>query len=130
MLNLMRPYPKLRVTNNFANKVFNHRLSRGRQTVECNFGILSTRFRVYKRPFECKLETIDKIIKAMTVLHNYLRTKVVQSNSVEEDYELMTTHSESNLVPLQQNRIRGSRQAFLIREKFKDCFNSTQGSVE
>ncbi|PNF15697.1 hypothetical protein B7P43_G12476, partial [Cryptotermes secundus] len=130
MWNLMRPYPKLRVTNNFANKVFNYRLSRGRQTVECSFGILSTRFRVYKRRFECKLETIDKIIKATTVLHNYLRTKVVQSNSVEEDDELMTAHSDSNLVPLQQNRIRGSRQAFLIRKKFKDCFSSAQGSVE
>jgi hypothetical protein len=49
---------------------------------------------------------------------------------MEEDDELMTTHSDSNLVPLQQNRIRGSREAFLIREKFKDCFNSAQGSVE
>ncbi|XP_024083021.1 protein ALP1-like [Cimex lectularius] len=130
MPNLMRPYPRLKVTNNSQNKVFNYRLSRARQTVECAFGILSVRFRVYKRPFECKLETIENIVKATTVLHNYLRTNAVQSNSIDVDDELMISNNNSILVPLQNNRIRSSRQAFLIREKFKMCFNSAQGSVE
>lgn len=42
--NIMRPYPKRSVTKNFQNKVFNYRLSRARQTVECTFGILASRF--------------------------------------------------------------------------------------
>lgn len=75
MINLMRPYPKARVTGNYEKKVINYRLSRGRQTVECAFGILVARFRVYKRPFECKLDTIDKIVLATIALHNYLRTQ-------------------------------------------------------
>lgn len=37
MVNLMRPYTRKNVTNNHANKVFNYRFSRVRQTVECAF---------------------------------------------------------------------------------------------
>lgn len=128
---LMRPYPKVRVTDNFENKVYNYRISRGRQTVECAFGIFAARFRVYKRPFECKLETIDDAVKATTVLHNYLRTKVLSGAiPTEEDNELINNPAENNFAPLAQNRIRSSRQAFQIRERFKNCFNSAQGSVE
>lgn len=127
----MRPYPKVKVTGNFKNKVFNYRLSRARQCVECAFGILSARFRVFKRPFECKLETIDKVVLATTVLHNYLRSKkLIEINPSEEDNELACSSLESIFVDLPQNRARSSRAAFLIREQFKDCFNSPQGSVE
>ena len=79
--NLMRPYPKARVTGSYENKVFNYRLSRARQTVESAFGILAARFRVFKRPFECKLNTIDKVVLATIVLHNYLRTENLTSSS-------------------------------------------------
>lgn len=127
--NLMRPYPRVKVTDNFPNKVFNYRLSRGRQTVECAFGILSARFCVCNRPFECKLQTVDSIVKATAVLHNYLRTKVVQSNTPDVDDEFMINRNCNHLRPLQHSRIRGSREVFFIREKFRDCFNSAQGSV-
>lgn len=56
--NLMRPYPRRSVTNNYENKVFNYRLSRARQTVECTFGILAARFRVFRAPFETKIDTV------------------------------------------------------------------------
>ncbi|KAG8182633.1 hypothetical protein JTE90_018469 [Oedothorax gibbosus] len=35
-------------------------------------GILSARWRIYKRPFECKLQTVDKIVLATCALHNFL----------------------------------------------------------
>lgn len=131
MLNLMRPYPKVRVTGNYRNKVFNYRLSRGRQTVESAFGILAARFRVYKKPFECKLETIDKIVLATIVLHNYLRTEILSNgNTQEEDDEIVDNFNKTYFVPLAQNRNRSSTEAFSIREKFTDCFNSVEGSVE
>jgi hypothetical protein len=46
--NLTRPYPEKSVTRNYGNKVFNYRLSRARQPVECNFGKLATRFCVFR----------------------------------------------------------------------------------
>ncbi|XP_050312544.1 uncharacterized protein LOC126747785 [Anthonomus grandis grandis] len=59
--NLMRPYPKRSVMDNYENKVLNYRLSRARQTVECSFGILASRFRVFRSPFECKLDSVVKV---------------------------------------------------------------------
>ncbi|XP_046684862.1 uncharacterized protein LOC124370615 [Homalodisca vitripennis] len=58
MCNLMRPYPKKQVTDNHENKVFNYRLSRARQTDECAFGILASRFRVFQKPFEIKVSSV------------------------------------------------------------------------
>lgn len=131
MSHLMRPYPKARVTNNYQNKVFNYRLSRGRQTVESAFGILAARFRVFKRPFECKLETIDKVVLATVVLHNYLRTQTIfRANYQGEDNEITTALDNNQLVSLSRNRSRFSNEAFSIRQKFTDCFNSADGSVD
>lgn len=129
MPNLMRPYPKSKVTNNYDNKVFNYRLSRARQTIECAFGILAARFRVYKRPFECKLETVDKEVMATCVLHNYLRNQKVMQIEGDDDDE-MDPRVENQLLPLSRSRIRCTKQVFVTRQKFTECFNSTTGSVE
>lgn len=117
MPNLMRPYPKARVTGNYRNKVFNYRLSRGRQTVESAFGILAARFRVYKRPFECKLATIDKIVLATIVLHNYLRTdSISNANTQGQNEEVMENLNETYFTPLAQNRNRSSAEHFQLGE--------------
>lgn len=127
---LMRPYPKCRVTANDRNKVFNYRLSRARQTVECAFGILSSRFRVFKRPFECKLQSVDRIVSATCILHNYLRTENIMASDLggeEEDFEPLSTNQLLSPAPI---RCRSTNEAFLTRERFNDYFNSPEGSVQ
>lgn len=118
--NLMRPYPKRSVTDNFENKVFNYRLSRARQTVECAFGILASRFRVFRTPFEIKVESVINVVKAACVLHNYLRKHSLRQNE-EEDNEDMP---QDQLLPLESNNSRSTQKAFEIRENFKNYFNS------
>lgn len=75
--NIMWPYPKISIADNFQNKVFSYKLSRARSTVECTFGILASRFRVFRRPFESKIESVDNVVKAACVLHNYLRNETI-----------------------------------------------------
>lgn len=58
--NLLRLYPN--TINDRPTRIFNNRLSRARNVLENAFGILSARWRVYRRPIECKLETVDHII--------------------------------------------------------------------
>ncbi|KAJ8883780.1 hypothetical protein PR048_015634 [Dryococelus australis] len=70
---LIRPYPKKIITGNQENKVFNYRLSRVRQPVECAFGILASRFRVFRKSFEIKVDSVDNVLKVACVFHNYLR---------------------------------------------------------
>jgi hypothetical protein len=121
----MRPYPKRSATGKYENKVFNYRLSRARKTVECSFGILASRFHVFRKPFEIKVDGVDKVIKAACVLHNYLRHNTLPEDNVDNDIVEMP---ENQLLPLTHNKSRSASSAFVVRQKFTDYFN-TVGSV-
>ncbi|KAK9711264.1 DDE superfamily endonuclease [Popillia japonica] len=69
--NLMRPYPHKGATEKQA--IFNYRLSRGRRTIENAFGILASRWRILRKPIIGHPKTVDSIVKAVTILHNFLR---------------------------------------------------------
>ncbi|KAJ8884564.1 hypothetical protein PR048_016421 [Dryococelus australis] len=67
---LMRPFPK-RVLND-AKRIFNVRLSKGRKSVECAFGTLTSKFRVCDGPIACNEDCAVVIVKAAWVLHNFI----------------------------------------------------------
>lgn len=56
-------------------KIFYFRLSRARKCIENTFGILVSRWRIYKRVIITREETVDSIIKATVVLHNFVKNK-------------------------------------------------------
>ena len=70
---LMRPYPKRVLTD--AKRIFNFRLSRGRKSVECAFGMLISKFRVFERPISCNEECAVNVIKAACILNNFIRNR-------------------------------------------------------
>ncbi|XP_050315429.1 uncharacterized protein LOC126749803 [Anthonomus grandis grandis] len=67
---LMRPYPGRFLPQ--IKRIFNYRLSRGRRVVENAFGILSAKWRVYRKPIIAQEETVRSIVKATVCLHNFL----------------------------------------------------------
>lgn len=69
---VMKPYPRRQLTDD--KRIFNYRLSRGRRSVECAFGLLTSKFRLLETPICCDVEKIDNIIQAISVLHNFIRT--------------------------------------------------------
>lgn len=111
----MRPYPKRSVAGNIENKIFNYRLSRARQTVECTFGILASRFRVFRKPFKIKVKNVDKVVKAACVLHNYLRYETIISNNITDEIDEMP---DNQLLPLAINNCRTGSNAFFVRQKY------------
>lgn len=121
--NFMRPYPRRNVLGNYNTKVFNYRLSRARQCAECAFGILASRFRIFKKAFEIKVDSAVCIVKAACILHNYLTKE--RLNTLDEQPEEMPT---SQLLPLRPTNSRSSLNAFAVREKFTTYFN-TDGNV-
>lgn len=68
---LMKPYSRS-LKLSVPQEIFNYRLSRTRMGVECAFGRLANRFQIFHRPIEVQTKTVDAIVKACCVLHNFL----------------------------------------------------------
>jgi len=49
------------------------RLSRSTHTIENTFGIMSSKWRIFRRPIIASKKTANAIIKAVVVLHNYIK---------------------------------------------------------
>jgi hypothetical protein len=71
---MMRPYGGKDLPQNKT--VFNYCLSRARRFIECSFGILTNKWRIFHRPLNVNIELAIDIIKACVVLHNFVRLRV------------------------------------------------------
>ncbi|KMQ91196.1 nuclease harbi1-like protein, partial [Lasius niger] len=101
---MMKPYPRNNL--NTRRKVFNYRLSRARRSIECAFGILAARWRIYGKPIIASVPTARKIIQATTALHNYDRAVISEG-----------------LKDLPRNNSLNPVEAKKIREDFTNFFN-------
>jgi len=63
---LMKPYSQQDLTN--EHRIFNYRLSRGRQTVKNAFGILASRFGVFQKPINLGPEKAASISFTLATL--------------------------------------------------------------
>ena len=80
--NLMKPYAKRGL--NRKERIFNYRLSRARRLSENAFGILVSRFRVFKSAMEINPDKARNVVLAGVVLHNFLmRNKTAEGQWTE-----------------------------------------------
>lgn len=101
-------------------KKFNRALSRARVVVECAFGILAQKFRIFLRPFETDINNTVKVVKAAACLHNYLQD--MESAYVYENQN--STNPLGAFVSIQPNRHRANNEAFDVRQNFVNYFKS------
>lgn len=71
--NILRTYARNNL--NYKKKFFNYRLSRARRNIECSFGILSNKFRIFHKPMNVNVELAVCIVKACCILHNFIRVR-------------------------------------------------------
>jgi len=116
---VLRPYPSQKLT--FLKRIYNYRLSRARRIIECTFGILANKWRIFHRPIDIKPDFCDNIIKACCVLHNYVR----KNDGIQCDDTLYECPPES----VEPVRTRGSLTGMAVRQYFAKYFTSPQGSV-
>ncbi|XP_027233858.2 uncharacterized protein [Penaeus vannamei] len=120
MDHIMRPYCGRYLTH--TKKIFNYRLSRARQYIECTFGILAKKWRIFHRPLNVNITFAENIIKACCILHNYVRAR--------DGYRYEDTLFEAPLEGLQEgNAPRGGMSAVSARDKYAEYF-ITDGRVE
>nr|CAI5828899.1 unnamed protein product [Callosobruchus analis] len=83
----LKPYNEREL--NPARSNYNKRLSRARRIIENVFGILANRFRIYHTEIGISVESIETVVMATCVLHNYLRKKnpnrYIEISADEED---------------------------------------------
>lgn len=121
---LLRPYGGTHLDK--KKRIFNYRLTRARRYVECAFGILANKWRLFHRPLDVNVETAIWITKACTVLHNFVREKD-GFNFENIQHAEVNTHDFHNIPNAQT--IRGGICANSIRITFADYFMSEAGSV-
>ncbi|KAL4090147.1 hypothetical protein QTP88_025046 [Uroleucon formosanum] len=118
--NIMRPYGGKNLT--VTKKIFNYRLSRARRYIECTFGILSNKWRIFHRPLNVKLDLAQNIIKSCCILHNFVRAR--------DGYRYDDTLTVQGLENIENtNMTRGSQTAQTVRDKYANYF-VTDGEVE
>lgn len=120
---LMRPYPGLHLDE--SKRLFNYQLSLARRISENAFAMLAAWCRMYHRTIHADPENIDFMILASCVLHNYIRRfhgSAVWCNRFH------TMLSEDQVIPsfedLPAQGGNAPKNAFQVRETFKDYFNS------
>lgn len=117
---LMRPYAGTHLT--VEKRVFNYRLCRARRYIECAFGILSNKWRIFHRPLNVQPDFATDIVKACIVLHNYVRNR---DGYVVEDSTTITG-LEDIQVP---SNTRGGFKANNVRDILCKYFMSSVGSI-
>lgn len=70
---LMRPYGGRNLDS--SKRIFNQRLSRARECVECAFGILAAKWEVFQRPLKLNVSNSVRVVKAACALHNFVRAR-------------------------------------------------------
>lgn len=143
--NMMRPYSGRGLDE--KKTIFNYRLSRARRTIENAFGILVSRWRVFRKPICMQPTTVDNIIMACICLHNFLKTENdllspqnrrycpnnfvdIESQNGEirnGEWRNETLEERANLRPTRAHR--ATREAYNQRDSLANYFLTPAGEV-
>lgn len=115
---LLRPYPRANLDD--SQKIFNYRLTVARRMVECSFGILANKWRIFHTGLLVNEQFAEDITKAACVLHNYVRRR--------DGYDFNDTLTD----PMEDIAARGTggqSSGITVRNKFMAYFNSPSGEI-
>lgn len=70
---VLRPFAGNNLGRN--KRIFNYRLCRARRYIECTFGILANKWRIFHRPLNVNIKLAVSITKASCLLHNFTRER-------------------------------------------------------
>ncbi|XP_069588139.1 uncharacterized protein [Ranitomeya imitator] len=118
--NLLKPYSSRGLDR--TKTIFNYRLSRARRTVECAFGILVSKWRILGSAINLKIETVDEVVKACVVLHNFIIDKERVNVELDE-------HIQNPLPDYQDHPLRTTVEIAHMRDQFAAYFVSDVGRV-
>lgn len=132
MCNIMKPYPKKGLAN--KKRVFNGRLSRGCKSVECSFGMMSSKFRILHTTIALNINAVDTIVQAVCVLHNFIKKEEGVFSRPRgkkgNDDDIEVENEEHGRNTRLSNQRRATNPAIATREKLCDFFFTVDGSLK
>jgi len=107
---VVTPYPNRNLS--VQQRIYNYRLTRAHRMVECAFGILANKWRIFHRPLDVTPQFCDSIVKACCILHSFVPRN--------DGFQLEDTFYESNFESIQATGTRGNTKACerLFRQVF------------
>lgn len=94
---LLKGYPGI-YDKGTSQRIFNYRLSRARRVVENVFGIMTSVFRVFRKPLLLQPERVTQIAMTCVLLHNFLHRSAT-SNSSYVPHQLIDAELNGELIP-------------------------------
>jgi hypothetical protein len=91
---VLRPYGPTRV--GIQQRMCNYVLTRARQMVECAFGILTIKWRIFNRPLDVTPHLRNTLVRACYILRNFVRRN--------DGFQLEDTLCESDLESIHQGQ--------------------------
>lgn len=127
--NIMKPFCHRDVT--YVKEIYNYRLSRARGVVEMAFGQLAQMWRILLHQMEVQPEVATDIVKALTVLHNFIKIREPSRSLLKEDTleDARPIESTQTFNSIERPRYRASQRALQVRETFMNYFMSQEGTV-
>ena len=134
---IMRPFPGRGLSE--TQKIFNYRLSRARRTIENSFGILVSRWRLFRTSIIADVRTVEKMVGAAICLHNFLMseeesytnsTRLYCSDQFLRDLDANSEVQQSQLQDI--TSMSGNNQSNAvkkIRQHFSTYFVSEVGEM-
>ncbi|KAB0790420.1 hypothetical protein PPYR_15211, partial [Photinus pyralis] len=95
--------------------------STARRNIECSFGILANKWRIFHRPLNVHLSLCEDIVKVCCLLHNFVRER--------DGFKIEDTLTVEGLFDLDASREQPTKKATKLRDKFADYFMSENGAV-
>lgn len=141
---MLRPYPgRGYIELNDSKKIFNYRLSRARRVIENTFGILAAKWRIYRKPIICDVNTTINIIKSTVCLHNFIKINDDKSQYITPGYVDYENRNGEIIYGTWRNEIESqnalgeisrtgsntfTRNAGQIRDEFS-CYFNEEGAI-
>lgn len=124
---VMRPFKGKTLSK--TKRIFNYRLSRARRYVECTFGILSNKWRIFHRPINVNTNLAVQIVKTCCLLHNYVRQR--DGYNFTDSLTITGLGERTAARPTARNtdQARYGPAVVAIRNEFANYFESDAGKV-
>lgn len=89
--------------------------------IECTFGIIASKWRLFQRSLDVQVDFAIDIIKSACVLHNFVRKR--------DGYKFEDLLYQESLDKLPVQGVRGTTEGIQARDYFATYFTSPHGSL-